>query len=510
MEILKGGIMGIGYCKKTRRQFLVGSGKSLLVLPILPSLLPTEALAQAATPPRRLMSFTWGHNSINQNWPQTSLAATSVGTVGAREVLLRNLQSSQMGNVLSDSRFAALRAADQITIIRGFNHAFDGNVPHSNAVVAAGRGDNSAGNYPSFEAILEQSRTLYPASTPASVRRAIRVVHGDASSPFFQKVGSSVQRLSAYGRDFSAYDVGNRTNTLHTFYNDVFSSLTGGTTSPSSQTNALRTNILNRVFPAFSSFRNNRRISSDDRALLDQHMGFLSDLQTSFAQIPQTQNCTQPAQPGNYNYNQALYLPVYLDLLALAFRCGLTKVASMQIDGESQFVPGAQQYDDRPHLSIHGLPGESNGGIAAKAPIMRVLHNYYFNLIYDRFLTPLNVQEGATGRTYLDNMLTAWLSAGGVEGDTQGSGHGGWDSQQVLIGSMGGALRSGRFYRYPEVNGQWMPYNTMLITLMHLMGVPQADYAYATPDGRGVGYYGYGSGQPFQSRFYQPLSEILA
>lgn len=38
--------MSVVYCKKTRRQFLVGTGGTLLALPLLPSLLTSTAEAQ--------------------------------------------------------------------------------------------------------------------------------------------------------------------------------------------------------------------------------------------------------------------------------------------------------------------------------------------------------------------------------------------------------------------------------------------------------------------------------
>jgi hypothetical protein len=56
-----------------------------------------------------------------------------------------------------------------------------------------------------------------------------------------------------------------------------------------------------------------------------------------------------------------------------------------------------------------------------------------------------------------------------------------------------------------------MPYNCFLITLLQLMGIPQSEYAYATPDGKGFGYYGnFPATHPQKARFYQPLSELLA
>jgi len=497
--------MGIGYCKKTRRQFLIGTGQTLLALPILPSLLPLEAQAQAATAPRRIMSFLFDHNQLAEHWPQQTLATTAVGGIGVREVLLRNLQAGQMG-LLGDSRFNALRNADQITIVRGLNYSSSSvDAAHSNLLVTAGADVRSANGFPSFESILEQSRTLYPTSTPAIVRRAIRIHLGGTGNPYYQKVGTSAQQLPAYGIDEHE---GGADQTIQTFYNEVFGALTGGIVNPGNQTNIFKTNVLNRVYPAFASFRNNRRISSNDRAVLDQHLGFLSDLQATFAQLPQSNSCTRPAQPANTR-DAGIFVPAYLDLLALAFRCNLTKVASVFFNATSDFIPGILQYGANTHTTMHGpVEDFEPSGTLAQRYTFETYYRYYLNLIYDRFLTPLNVMEGDTGRTYLQNMITTIIPSGGIELAGEFSAHSGYDLQQILIGNMGGAMRSGRYYRYPEQNGSRLPSNCFLLTLMQLMGVPPADYAYATPNGQGLGYYR--SGGPFSSRFYQPLTEVLA
>jgi hypothetical protein len=74
-------------------------------------------------------------------------------------------------------------------------------------------------------------------------------------------------------------------------------------------------------------------------------------------------------------------------------------------------------------------------------------------------------------------------------------------------------LRSGRYVALPvkklyTMTG--MPYNCFLLTLLQLMGIPQSEYAFATPNGQGFGYYGgFPADHPLKSRFYSPISEIL-
>lgn len=163
------------------------------------------------------------------------------------------------------------------------------------------------------------------------------------------------------------------------------------------------------------------------------------------------------------------------------------------------------------HGAIHG------GGTAKEWALKRNAHEafnrYGLNTIAERFLTSLNVPEGSTGRTYLDNMATVILSEMGMESTDGGSGHSSEDMQQMIIGSMGGHIRAGRYIALPEtyVNGTRyrLPYNAFIVTLLDLMGVSPNEYASISNIGQGWGYYNSTLGHPNASRYYQGLSELL-
>lgn len=491
--------MSMVYCKKTRRQFLVGAGKTLLAIPLLPSLLPAEAYAQSAIAQKRLMMFWFDHGNLNLMWPAINSATTQIGTSGSKEVLLRSLGStSAFSTVLNNPRYESLKNADQLSIIRGLDASAMG-AAHGNFALAQAMDRNSEGGFPTIDTVLEASKTLYPDSTLLNVRKAIRIDLAGAGGSFYQKVGSGVQVIPGY----------NTANSLKTFYNEVFSGLTAGTTAPVDQTAQLKSNILNRVFGAYTEFKNGRRISMDDKARLDQHMGYLSDMQKSLAQAVPQITCSKPADPGSV-VEAKLYHPLYMDLLAVAFKCGLTKVGVMNFEAhDPQWIPGLSGLGTNVHDAMHGGAGNAMQRVAYET-----WWRYFTNMIADRFLAPLDVQEGNTGRTYIENMLTTMLCAGGMQDLGGDNAHLGYDNQQVMIGSMGGALRSGRYTVMPLGKNMWvplsMPYNCFLITLLKLMGVPPAEYAFATPNGQGFGYYGgFSATHPQKARFYQPISEIL-
>lgn len=496
--------MSIVYNRTTRRQFLVGTGNTLMALPLLPSLLPATAYAQSTEAPRRMMLFWFDHNNLSTLWPNRSVATTAVGSNGAREILLRNIGSTAMiSPVFSNSRWESWKNSDQITMLRGFDTAQAYGPAHGNYTLASGAGRNSEGNHPTMDTVIEASRTVYPATTPIHVRRALRVsVMG--GSLFYQKVGSTVQQVPNYDSE------------LIRFYNDVFSSLSNGTSAPADNTNQLKSNILNRVFGSFTSFKNNRRISADDRARLDQHMSMISDLQRSFAsaQQPAPPSCTRPSAPQSGLLDMPTTHRLYFDLLAIAMRCNLTQFGVMAMDAhDPTWIPGLNfGSEGGVHNAMHGSQGSTaqERGVNQQNAY-QIWWTYYANQIAERFLAPLDVQEGNTGRTYLQNMLTGMLCVGGIHGIGGDGGHSGLDSQQILIGSMGGRLRSGRYYSMPGNNSTGnMAYNTFLITLMHLMGMPASEYAPTTPNNMGFGFYGdFSANHPLRSRFYGPITEIL-
>jgi len=492
--------MSIKFCKKTRRQFLMGTGKSILALPLLPSLLTKEAFAQSMTVPRRLMFFYMDHGNINEIWPNKNLATQAVGSSGARERLLSSIGTNlQVSPVFRNARYASLINSNLLTILRGFDVAANAGPAHGNFQLACGEGRNSEGNYPSIDSIFEASSTLYPAGTTgANVRKALRASLG-GTDIFYQKVGSSIQGLPVYRR-----------NDLPTFYNEVFGSLTGGTVPPPDMTNQFKSNILNRVHASFTSFSSNRRISADDRARLTQHMDYISDIQRSFASVvpPAGPSCSRPAAPPDSARSNSLEATrAYLDLMAIAFKCGLTKMAAFGFDAHNpQWIPDLGFLNGQNfHDAVHGSQGNQNQEMA-----LRNWWRYNADLVADRFLAPLDEEEGTTGRTYVDNMVTTMAAAGGIHNLGNDGGHNGRDSQQILIGSMAGRLRAGRLTVMPNSNNRNLPLNCFLLTLLNLMGIPQSEYASATPDGRGFGYYAaFGNSHPFRNRFYQPITEVL-
>jgi hypothetical protein len=445
--------MSIVVCKKSRRQFLVGAGQTLLALPFLPSLFSSTAQAQAAAMiNKKMMVFWFDHATGSELWPDRSIANTAVGNSGARETLLRNLANADaLSPMMNHPLLDTLRRSDQITLVRGLEilggggHGLwpaGGNVEYNQGNIIQG-----PDNFPTFDTLMEASQALYPATTPSNVRKALRVWLQHGNNGFLQKVGSLVQSMPSYGNDDFDYNQQRYSSaSLPRLYNDVFGSLTNGTVPPADTTNLSKTNILNRVHASYTSFRSNRRISSDDLARVDQHLGMIADLQRRFAATqPIGSTCTRPGVPLATISDPTVFTPIYLNLMALAFKCNLTKFGALYFDSHNPYWLPGLNLGAAPdfHAGIHG-----DHGVTVKTSCYRTYTKWGMDQIATHFLTPLNEQEGTSGRTYIDNMGTVILNQMGYEPLNGGSGHSSFDMHQIILGSMGGALRAGRYVSF--------------------------------------------------------------
>ena len=493
--------MGIIYSPKTRRQFLVGSGQALLALPLLPSLIPQYAMAQANVPPRRMMNFIFDHHNESQFWPNPSIAATSVGSIGIREKLLSSMGTSAstvISSLLSNPLYSSLLTQNQITMARGFeNHLSAGNGHVTRALgghstIECGNSSNDLNHRSTFDYLVETSPTVYPNAAP-NITKVVRI-DLDGCWTYVQRTGTLSINPGAYGY-----------GDILQMYNAVFGSLTNQSVPTTDLTLVRKTNILNRVFPAFQSYKTNRKISSEDRVRLDQHLGFLSDLQKNLSTVVSnpTVSCTKPSNQGFTGATMQQINNLYVDLMVTAFKCGLTQFGSMQFEAQDpSWLPG--------YTGGVGLHGVMHGtlGYAAQLNAYSSLHKFGYDLIADRFLAPLNVQEGNTGRTYVDNMITTSLSQLGMQTNS-GGGHSDTDVQHMIFGSMAGKLRAGRYYSMPTT-GDALPHNTFIMTLLELMGVPASEYSKnSSVANQGFGYYGKTSAT-LGARFYSPIIEMLA
>jgi hypothetical protein len=233
-------------------------------------------------------------------------------------------------------------------------------------------------------------------------------------------------------------DVVPRYQTAVALFNDVFANVaaragggTGGATSmQASEFVRRRRSVLDYVSGHVSAL--GARVSTFDKAKIDAHLTAIRELEESFrasGMVQASASCSKPAAPATGNLSNNT--DAYASLIAMAFACGLTRVAGggfgRHINGESHsFLPHG---DSNWHAATHGT------GFQA----------YYDEMIAFRFgsfvklLERLDSYTDNDGRTILDNTLCMFTQ-------DQGNGHSSAD-HGIILGGATGALSGGQSFR---------------------------------------------------------------
>jgi len=511
--------MSIVYSKKSRRQFLVGTGQVTLTLPLLSSLLPKEAMAAASKPDPRMVFFTFGHAQPKDKWIDPNLAQTAVGSDGAKEALLNTL-GKQISPCMTNSVYASLLSKGAISVVRGFDNMI-WTVGHGSHAISGSSERVDVWNplpFPSIDTVFEASPTLYPSATTSNmVRKVVRCDNGEQTYSY-KFSGSEIVAVPGYGDPVAMFD-------------DLFSGIvSSGQPQTVDNSGVTKRNILNNVFASFQSVKNSRKISSADKIRLDEHMALITDLQKKYAAstitIPISNACVKPTRPVAKNYygDYLTQNKLYLSLLAMAIKCGLTKVGMINFAGHSEYgIPGMPV-----GVGMHNSIFHNSEGKYTDAQI----NDYYvtwmkwhMDTIASEYLAQLDVEESGTGRTYLDNMLSVVLAEGGT--DVGPGTHGNTDIQHIQFGTMGGFFKGNRLtYIPPKITNYYgnllpyrMPVNSLLLTYLDAMKIPPSEYINIGKIGKGFGIYKGGSAgdqstgdyeKYWSHRFYSNVSEIIA
>lgn len=145
------------------------------------------------------------------------------------------------------------------------------------------------------------------------------------------------------------------------------------------------------------------------------------------------------------------------DLIAAAFACDLTRVASLQMGHTvSPHVLSEAGVSDGHHTLSH-----SGDGDAAGVDAFRRAERWLTERVADVVSTLATTEDPVTGGVLLDSTLVLWAKE---MGDSRA--HVCEDVPMVLIGGLGGALPTGRYLRYDGDS-----HEELLISVAQLMGL---------------------------------------
>lgn len=232
-----------------------------------------------------------------------------------------------------------------------------------------------------------------------------------------------------------------------------------------------------------SSFGPGKRISYNDKQKIQEHIDSINDLQNK---LNSNASCADIVTPSNnynlnsirYNYTRELDEAAWkdhLDMLVLAFKCGLSRISTIAI-GESSTYTG----------NFHQEIAHNNTGEAGQAELVtcgRFTADKIFGYLAKQM--EATVLDEESGTTMLDQALIAWTQEFGQRSHTT------IGLPTITAGSAGGYLNTGLYLDYRNLTNTCvnpynanssigipgLTYNRFLTTVLNSMGIPQNEWA---------------------------------
>ncbi|MBK6923341.1 MAG: DUF1552 domain-containing protein [Deltaproteobacteria bacterium] len=461
-----------------RRHFLLGAGGAALVIPTLSSLFGREAAAGEPARPRNFVSWRIANGFYGQQWYPSAAnsAALQVVEPNVRELALTDIQGP-VSEIL-DARFDPFRAKSNLLrhidrLDWGDHNAASGLLGWSDSAASLA-GIDVAGLAPSIDQIMA-TRLGAGLWVPLNL-----TVHWSAE-------GRSPS-CSTTPQGALVFEPG-------LFPEQAFATLFTGFDADATvvaRLRAQRLTMVDRVLEHYGALRNHPRLSTADRDALDQHIEHMHTLEL---QLANPIDCGPPTQPGVYDWtpeavNAAAQSQV--DIAVAALRCGLTHVVNFYLDPDTLL-------NEALHGVIGGHHGASHDSSAAAVQSILNAHRWSTGYLFD-FLAKLDETPNLDGTTLLDDSLVLFNNeignqSGASGGDSPGdfdNNHIGVDCQVLLVGSCGGALRTGSYldYRTDFTRSRWSQYigtayNRVLVTCMLAMGLEPDDWEVGGTPGYG-------------------------
>jgi hypothetical protein len=488
---------------QSRRCFLQGMQGALLALPLLPSLLPRTANAKPAQRPLRFIAIKsystqrlidW-YPRFSGNGYQARPFDPSDGKADGTTVcpnLIPEAVGSRAAGSAHHARSAPLRdlAAkgslspilglgfkpflDDMLLLRGLDFMPD--TSHNDG----GMLGNYAGatvrhseveEWPTVDQVLAFSKRVYP-ETPLGPR-SLHLSLGQRNTCSFSHNGvqhGKVVQVQAHIDPSTAF-------------RDVFA-------QSSAASRLSRRRLVDQVIEDYRTTRVDPRLGATDRDALEQHLALLHELEARLQTEP-ARECRAPQEPqagyakGVEVATIARTMEQMVDLLLAAIRCDLTRVftldvwqaiargagpAAADLGYAHSAAKGPRDWHDRAHE--FGRP-------EADAQV-RAINQWIGNEVVLRVLDGLRAEE-QDGESYLQRSVIFW-------GNELGMNHHNYSVPALLVGQLGGALRTGSYIDYIDWDRAAMgtqehapllagvPHNRLLVALLQGFGLTPEEY----------------------------------
>lgn len=458
----------------SRRQFLFGSG-AMLVLPPLLSLMPERVAAQIAAMSKR-RAITWtGLCGIDAHRMFPANQSDLTPFPGAQSVMYKPL-SSFTGNpsYMLEAEFSSLYP--HMNLMQGLSLTGGSWAGHNDGALAgihSGEREPRLGK--TIDVIMEQSPGVCKPEEGVVPHKAIRLFTTDHDAAL------SFDRID-----------GKRINSDHirgdkALFNKLFAGF-GGTTPMGSTDPKM---IVDKVYADLQALKNNKRLSSEDRFVLDRYISSVYELQLKVNGSSGGATCQKPTftlqvtKNGDGGFpadgygitDTSLMFDNYIEMIKLAFACDLTRVVHI-----ANTIWQDQPTDDSGNFGIHHDVASAVAADRQKWGLKKFLK-------MGQALA--GTQDTFGSGSILDNSIMFFTNELGDWTE----GHNIFNMPAVTLGSCGGYFKTGNFIDYRqkplrELKGYYLgrPYKQVLQSIMSGMGVPKAEYM-QFGDGNGFGEF---------------------
>ncbi len=428
----------------TRRHFLRAAGGAALALPLLSSL---RAGAQSQTFPKRLVLMYTPNGVIPDSWWPTNVTSETAWDLNVIHQPLAPFKDRLLflnGVDLTITNTTGPGGLHQ----RGIGALFTGQQLQDGDLFVDGCGQR-AGWANGISVDQEVAKALAVGTPITSLELGVRATEND------------VQGRIAYAGPGAPLPPMNDPS-------DVFQRLFSGFGQNSDQLAELRSrrkSVLDTVQAQFKSI--SAKVSSDDQQKLQAHLSLVRDLETRLASSGNgSAACVAPAVPAVLDPTSEDDMPtiaaLHLDMLATAFACDLTRVASFQISTSLNHIryPWLNSLGEGHALSHEG-PSD------ADAHQELVTRQTWHSQMLANFLTRLSQIPEGSG-SVLDSTLVLW----GNE-VSEGNTHSHLNMPFVMAGG-GWYFRTGRNVQYSSAS-----HNDLLVSVLNAMGVSATTFGQA-------------------------------
>jgi Protein of unknown function (DUF1552) len=517
--------------RSTRRMFLRTASGLALGLPFLPSLLPRTVKAADFTAPKRFIAVcSQSGVKVADFWPAwtppgyelrdeayggersdgtTALHTTMPGTT-AKWAPLDDFTSQPLSTVITDelapyySKMLLLRGLDYL---QGTSHGTGtmlGN--YANCANTGGFEPRGLGRIPTIDQVLAYSDKFYPIAPRARSIQLATGSPGSISDTDYGVPGGLVETLTAYLEP-------------HDLWEDLF----GDLMDPKLPKDHPNRKLLNSVYDDYSKLKLNARLSADDKAALDRHMQFLSDIEAGLSGSVSAA-CVTPTEPPVFGVgfpwqevssveDFETWTQLLVDIACAAVRCDLTRIVTFQAQMGVSDATGEKVNSYHSSADVVGDwhdYAHDAGPVTLANDHLQSINRWVCTHVYKRFLEELDVEEGE-GQTFLDNSIVYFANELAMDHYTLAL-------PTILAGSAGGQLDTGHYVDYSQLDGDYandgigdgwgvlipgVPHNRLLVTILQAMGLSPEDYEI---DGKP----GYGHTEFFFEPYQLPESSYVA